>query len=189
MSALPRYFPGQFATYHGLTVTIVEVDAEQASVYVMAPPTDYQGARALTVPLSSLALLPPYEVAGIGTVEAHEGDTYCVRVPGGALHGYRSAGGTPSEALAAAEIAAAIANPPAFPAARHRVLKDTLWMRIKAAGKQAEAVAAISSLPLSQRLDWDSQSWFWSDNDAIRLVCESLGVDPAEALAVDPLAP
>lgn len=58
----------------------------------------------------------PYEVAGIGTVEGHDGADYLVRVPSGALHGYRSPSGTPSEELAAEEIAYAIANPPAFPA-------------------------------------------------------------------------
>lgn len=57
----------------------------------------------------------PYEVAGIGTVEGHERADYLVRVPSGALHAYRSPSGTPSEALAADEIAYAIANPPAFP--------------------------------------------------------------------------
>lgn len=57
----------------------------------------------------------PYEVAGIGTVEGHEGADYLVRVSGGALHGYRSPSGTPTEELAAEELAYAIANPPAFP--------------------------------------------------------------------------
>lgn len=71
----------------------------------------------------------PYEVAGIGTVEGHDGDTYLVRVPSGALHGYRSPSGTPSEELAAAEIAFALAHPPAFPVVRRqdtRVILDRL---------------------------------------------------------------
>ncbi len=131
-----------------------------------------------------------YEVEGVGTVIAPEGEPgYRVRLPSGAVTAFPAVSGEPCEANAAADIAHAIANPPAAPApAPHRVLKDTLWMRIKAAGKQPAAVAAITSLPTSQRLDWDAQSWFWSDNDAIRLVCESLGVDPADALAFDPLA-
>lgn len=56
----------------------------------------------------------PYEVAGLGTVEGHEGNTYLVRVPSGALHGYRSPSDIPSEAIAAEEIAYAIAHPPAY---------------------------------------------------------------------------
>lgn len=134
----------------------------------------------------------PYEVAGIGTVVAHEGATYCVRVASGAIHGYTSQSGEPSQALAAAEIAHAIANPPPFPSARHRVLKDTLWMRCKERDLQPAAVAAITSLPPSQRLDWEAQSWFWSDNGAIRAVLTEIGADAAQVeqiLAPDPLAP
>lgn len=83
----------------------------------------------------------------------------------------------------------AIENPPAPELGRWRVLKDTAWMRIKEAGLQAGAVAFITSLPTSQRLDWDSQSWFWSDNAALGAICMELGADPAEILAPDPLAP
>ncbi len=57
----------------------------------------------------------PYEVAGIGTIEGHEGDTYLVRVSTGALYGYRSPSGTPTEELAAEELTYAVAHPPAFP--------------------------------------------------------------------------
>jgi hypothetical protein len=88
-----------------------------------------------------------------------------------------------------AVLATQIATPPAVPPQPWRVLKDTIWMRAKTAGKQAEAVAVITALPTSQRLDWDAQSWFWSNNDAIRLVCTEMGLDPDVALARDPLAP
>lgn len=88
-----------------------------------------------------------------------------------------------------AALAAQIATPPAVTPQPWRVLKDTIWMRAKEAGKQAEAVVVITALPPSQRLDWDAQSWFWSNNDAIRLVCTEMGLDPDVALARDPLAP
>ena len=57
----------------------------------------------------------PFEVAGVGTCTGYDGDTYLVQVPSGHTHGYRSPSGTPSPELAAAEIAFAIANPPAWP--------------------------------------------------------------------------
>ena len=57
----------------------------------------------------------PYAIAGIGTVVAHTGDTYEVRAPNGSVYGYRAHSGTPSTENAAADIAFAIANPPAFP--------------------------------------------------------------------------
>lgn len=59
-------------------------------------------------------IFEPYDVPGIGTVTAHDGDTYVVNV-GRASYGYKSPSGMPSRDLAAGEIAYAIANPPAFP--------------------------------------------------------------------------
>lgn len=57
----------------------------------------------------------PYEIAGIGTVIGYQGDTYIVNAPNGAVYGYESQSGTPSAQLAPAEIAYAIAHPPAPP--------------------------------------------------------------------------
>jgi len=58
----------------------------------------------------------PYVVAGIGTVTAHEGATYVVQSLSGVVYGYTSQSGTPDAAHAAAEIAYAIAHPPAYAA-------------------------------------------------------------------------
>ena len=57
----------------------------------------------------------PYEVAGVGTVVGHEGGAYIVTLPTGTVVGYLSPSGTPDREIAAAEIAFAIANPPAWP--------------------------------------------------------------------------
>jgi hypothetical protein len=93
----------------------------------------------------------PYEVPGIGTVEAHEGATYVVRVASGSVYGYASPSGTPSEVLAADEIAHAIAHPPTLPAAPRsqstRVILDRLTPA-EAAALTGSTHAAIKLLVL-----------------------------------------
>jgi hypothetical protein len=64
--------------------------------------------------------LPPafaeYEVPGVGTVIAPEGEPgYRVRLPSGAVTAFPALSGEPCEANAAADIAHAMANPPAAP--------------------------------------------------------------------------
>lgn len=54
---------------------------------------------------------PEYGVAGVGTVIAHESGFYHVRHEDGRVCGYPALSGEPSEQNAAADIAAAIANP------------------------------------------------------------------------------
>jgi len=54
-----------------------------------------------------------YEVPGVGTVIAPEGEPgYRVRTPDGRVIGFAAASGNPCEANAAADIAHALANPP-----------------------------------------------------------------------------
>ena len=87
---------------------------------------------------------------GVGTVTAHDGDTYVVTVEGGRVYGFRSPGGTPTEELAAAEIAFAQANPPAFPLVRRqdtRVILDRLTPA-EAAALTACSVTGIRVLVL-----------------------------------------
>lgn len=136
-------------------------------------------------------ILPPYEVPGIGTVTGHEGDSYIVRHLDGRVLGHPAAPDTlPSSEAAAADIAASLASPqlPPPPPARWRVLKDTIWMRLKDAEKQVAATAAINSVNAAQRMDWDCQSWFWSDGP-MREFVQGVGADPDVILAPDPLAP
>jgi hypothetical protein len=54
---------------------------------------------------------PEYEVEGIGTVVAHEGDSYHARTEDGRKIGWRAQSGTPSEANAAADFTWSAANP------------------------------------------------------------------------------
>lgn len=61
------------------------------------------------------APFPEYEIEGVGTVIAHEDDSYIVRTTDGRLIGIRAANGEPTEKAAAVDIAEAIANPPPLP--------------------------------------------------------------------------
>jgi hypothetical protein len=67
-------------------------------------------------PAEEISAFAEYEVAGIGTVIAPEGEPgYRVRLPDGRVTAYPAASGEPCEANAAADIAAAIANSPPAP--------------------------------------------------------------------------
>lgn len=83
-------------------------------------------------------------------------------------------------------------NPPApvVPIVQpHRVLKDTIMLRIEAAGKLEGFMAVINSLDAVQRFKWDQSSWFLSDNPLVVAGVIRLELDPAVILAPDPLAP
>lgn len=84
---------------------------------------------------------PSYEVAGVGTVIAHDGPHYIVRTPDGRVCGFRSASGTPTEADAAADIA----NPAPEPAGVVVLTPLTILGRLT----QAEEAALASSSDLA----------------------------------------
>lgn len=71
----------------------------------------------------------------------------------------------------------------------HRVLKDTIVLRVKEAGKLTHLRQVIAALNDDQRFEWDSASWFTSTNPLIVQGVYAIGLDPAMILARDPLAP
>jgi len=84
---------------------------------------------------------PSYEVAGVGTVIAHDGPHYIVRTLDGRVCGFRSNSGTPTEADAAADIA----NPAPEPAGVVVLTPLTILGRLT----QAEETALASSTDLA----------------------------------------
>lgn len=80
-------------------------------------------------------------------------------------------------------------TPPAPPAAPHRILKDTIIQRVKAANKLADLRTMITGLDADSRFEWDNSSWFHSNNALLVGGVQTLGLDPATILAADPLAP
>jgi len=111
-----------------------------------------------------------------GLVEAHDAGCYLVRRPSGEVEGFAAHSGDPSPDNAEADIAYALANPPAPPPPPpHRVSKDTLWTRLKEAGYRAQGEAFFASLTGAPLIDWQNQSWFWSNNEPLRAI---LGGDP-----------
>lgn len=68
---------------------------------------------------------------------------------------------------------------------RWRVSKDTLLVRVEAAGKLAEVIAAIDAMPADEQFLWTNFAWFWSDNERIRAMCQVLGLDPEVIMAED----
>jgi hypothetical protein len=68
----------------------------------------------------------------------------------------------------------------------HRVSKDTMTMRIAAAGKVADSRAMIAAMPDEQRWLFEQLAWFHSDNAELRAGLAAIGLDPDEILAPDP---
>ena len=82
-------------------------------------------------------------------------------------------------ALTADEIAARIPGP-------HRVSKDTMTMRIAAAGKVGPARAMIAQMGTDEKWIFEQLAWFHSDNSELRAGLAAIGLDPDEILAPDP---
>jgi hypothetical protein len=86
-----------------------------------------------TNPEPEVPAFAEYEVAGIGTVIAPEGEPgYRVRTPDGRVIGFAAASGDPCEANAAADIALAIANPDLATFIRGKVNAAQRWMDARA---------------------------------------------------------
>jgi hypothetical protein len=89
-----------------------------------------------------------------------------------------------------ATLVAAITTPAAEPApAPWRVLKDTIILRVKAAGKLAQLSQLIASLPAADQFEFTHSTWFSSNNPQLVGAAGALGLDPSVILARDPLAP
>lgn len=82
---------------------------------------------------------PAYEVEGVGTVIAHDGPHYIVRMLDGRVCGFRSNSGTPSEANAAADIANPAPEPQSVPAS---VTRRQLFLWLNSIGITRAALAA-----------------------------------------------
>ena len=123
----------------------------------------------------------PYEVPGIGTVEAHEGATYVVRVPSGSVYGYESQSGTPSPELAAEEIAYAIAHPPAFvPTVPSEVTRRQLWLQLNAMGVTRAAVKTQLAGNEPALIELEEAQTYRRDNPLVQMLGASLGLTSAE---------
>lgn len=127
----------------------------------------------------------PYEVAGIGTVEAHEADAYLVRVASGALHGYRSPSGTPSAELAAVEIAFAIAHPPTFPDPVPQVVRAAaLRYVLNAQGLRATVEAAVAAADQNTKDAWEFEVNVRRDHPLIAAFSAALGLTSEQVDAI-----
>lgn len=83
------------------------------------------------------------------------------------------------------EACAWVVKPLAAPAP-YRVSKDTITSRVIDAGKLADLMTLIASLPTDQQFLWNNFAWFWNTNQTVLAMCSQLGLDPAVILAPDP---
>ena len=68
----------------------------------------------------------------------------------------------------------------------YRVSKDTITTRVLDAGKIADLMTLIATLPPEQQFLWTNYAWFWSNNATVIAMCSQLNLDPAVILAPDP---
>jgi hypothetical protein len=120
----------------------------------------------------------PYDVSGIGTVTAHEGDTYVVAALNGSTYGYTSPSGTPDEAHAANEIAYAIANPPAYvepvPAS---VTRRQLFLYLLSLGVTRAMIRAQLAGNEAALIELEEASEFLRENPLVNSLAAALGID------------
>ena len=124
---------------------------------------------------------PSYEVEGVGTVIAHEGANYIVKMLDGRTCGFRSNSGTPTEADAAADIANPAPEPVVVPASvTRRQLKEQL-IRMD---RIHEVEATVSAIPGTEgrvaRNWWAEAVEFRRDHPLVASLGSALGLSSTE---------
>jgi hypothetical protein len=71
------------------------------------------------------------------------------------------------------------------PIPKYKISKDTIINRIDAAGKLSDAAVIYSSSSDEDKMRYDGNSWFWSDNPRILGLIEALGLNPSIILSRD----
>lgn len=124
---------------------------------------------------------PTYEVAGVGTVIAHDGPHYIVRTLDGRVCGFRSNSGMPTEADAAADIANPAPDPIAAPqSVTRRQLKEQL-IRMDRIHEVEATVSAIPGVEGRIARNWWAEAVeFRRDHPLVGQLGAALGLSPAE---------
>lgn len=127
--------------------------------------------------------LPPafveYEVEGVGTVIAPEGEPgYRVRLPSGAVTAFPALSGEPCEDNAAADIAHALANPPPAPVpavVRAAALRYVLNRR----GLRVAVETAVAQAPQDAQDAWEYEVNIRRFDPLVLGFAEALGLSSA----------
>ena len=84
------------------------------------------------------------------------------------------------------DLSARIAAGEGFTPLPHRVSKGTILERVEAAGKLDLMIALLDAQSPADKMRWDANHWFWSNNPRIRALCSmALDLDPDMILAFD----
>lgn len=132
-----------------------------------------------------------YEVPGVGTVIAPEGEPgYRVRLPDGRVTAYPAVSGAPSEANAAADIAYAIANPPAAPVPASVTRRQLLLALFRATGvKESDILAVIAAISdanarYEAELEFKQASEFRRDHPLVAQLATALTLNSGQVDAI-----
>lgn len=126
---------------------------------------------------------PAYEVAGVGTVIAHEGANYIARTEDGRVIGFAAQSGTPSEANAAADFAWAAAQPQAV-AVPASVTQRQLRLQLLAIGVTDAAVRAQLTGNESALIEWEYATEIKRTHPLVTGLGTALGLTSAQTDAV-----
>jgi hypothetical protein len=117
-----------------------------------------------------------YDVPGIGTVIDPQGEPgYRVRLPDGQVTAYPAASGDPCETNAAADLAHALAHPPAEPVPQS-VTRRQLLLVLNASGVTRAAIRAQLAGNEAALIEFDEASSFDRSHPLVAQLGASLGM-------------
>lgn len=125
----------------------------------------------------SIPPFPAYEVAGIGTVTAHDGPHYIVRMRDGRVCGFRSNSGTPSEANAAADIANPAPEPQSVPAS---VTRRQLFLWLNGLGITRAALRTQLAGNEAALIELEEATEFQRAHPLVAQLGQTLGLSSAQ---------
>lgn len=118
-----------------------------------------------------------YEVVGVGTVTAHDGPHYIVKMLDGRVCGFRSHSGTPSEQNAAADIANPAPEPQPVPAS---VTRRQLFLWLNGLGITRAALRTQLAGDEAALIELEEATEFQRAHPLVAQLGQTLGLNAAQ---------
>lgn len=122
---------------------------------------------------------PEYDLDGIGTVIAHEGDSYICRTADGRVIGWRAQTGTPDEATAAIDFTWSAANP-RLAEVPTSVTRRQLLLALVGIGVTRSAIRAQIGDNEAGLIEFDEASTFDRTHPLVASLATALGMTSSQ---------